>query len=193
VGTLPGGFDTDTTRNRSRTTFDLTPATSYDCRYVDTYGNTTGQLTWNATAKTLAVAGVLYFDGDITSSTNATYTGRATLYASGKIFFPNGRLLCGVSGCTSSWDTTNNLILLVAGSTTDANGFYASNNSSIQAAVYANTAAYIDNNASQWGPVIAQSIYIDQNASQSLPLTRLPPGAPGIAEVIRTIPGTWRG
>jgi Tfp pilus assembly protein PilX len=193
VGALPGGFDNDTTRNRSRATFDLTPATSYDFRYVDPYGTTTGQLTWDATARTLTVAGVLYLDGDITSSTNATYTGRATIYASGKITFPNGRLLCGISGCTSSWDTSTNLLLLVAGSTTDANGFLAANNSSIQAAVYANKAAYIDNNATQWGPVIAESIYIDQNASQSLPLTRLPPGAPGIAEVIRAIPGTWRG
>jgi hypothetical protein len=193
TGSVPGGFDTDTTRNRSRPAFDLTPASSYDCRYIDGSGNTTGQLTWNAAARTLAIAGVLYFDGDLTSSTNATYTGRATIYASGKISFPNGRLLCGISGCTSSWDTSTNLLLLVAGSTTDANGFYVGNNANIQAAVYANTAAYIDNNASQWGPVIAQSIYIDQNASQSVPLTRLPPGAPGLADVVRPISGTWRG
>ena len=192
AGSMPGGFDTDTTRNRSRPLFDLTPSTSYDCRYLDGSGNTIGQLTWNSGTSTLTAAGVLYFDGDISSSGGAIYTGRASIYASGKITFSNNATLCGISGCTSSWDSSNNLILFVAGSSTDQYGFTLSNGANVQAAVYAVTDVYVDNNAAQWGPVVARAIYIDNNAAQSKPLVRLPPGAPGLADIVRPVSGSWR-
>ncbi len=193
VGTMPGGFDTDTTRNRSRPLFDLTPSFSYDCRSVDGTGTTIGQLTWNHVTSTLTAAGLVYFDGDISSSGGAIYTGRASIYASGTITFSIGSSFCGISGCSSSWDTTSNLILFVAGSSTDQYGFTLSNNAVVQAAVYAVNDVWVDNNAEQWGPVVARSIYIDNNASQSKPLVRIPPGSPGMSEFVRPITGTWRG
>ena len=192
LGTIPGGFDTNTSMDRSRSQFDLTPVSSYDCRYVDAGGTTVGQLTWDATTSQLTVGGVIFLDGDIFTSGGATYSGRATIYTTGKVTFSNGATLCGISGCTSSWDTTNNLILFVAGTTTDTNGVYLGNNSILQGAVYATNDVYIDNNAAQWGPVIARSVYIDNNADQSKPLTRLPPGAPGIADTVKPVAGSWR-
>jgi Tfp pilus assembly protein PilX len=193
TGSVPGGFDTDTTKNRSRSQFDLTPGSSYDCRYVDGAGTTVGQLTWNAGTSALTAKGVIYFDGDILSSGSATYTGRATIYSSGKVTFNNNASLCGIPGCTSSWDTTNNLILFVAGSSTDTYGYTLSNNTNVQAAAYAVTDAQISNNATQWGPLVVRDLSISNNATQSLPIVTLPPGAPDISSVIRPISGTWRG
>jgi len=192
TGSVPGGFDTDATRNRSRSQFDLTPGSSYDCRYVNGSGTTVGQLTWNAGTSTLTAQGVIYFDGDIVSSGAATYTGRATIYSSGTVTFNNNASLCGIAGCTSSWDTNNNLIMFVAGSSTDTYGYTLSNNTNVQAAAYAVTDALVSNNATQWGPLVARDATISNNATQSLPITRLPPGAPDISSVVRPISGTWR-
>ncbi|MFN2470305.1 MAG: hypothetical protein ABR583_04820 [Gaiellaceae bacterium] len=193
-GTMPGGFDNDTTRNRSRPTFDLTPGSFYDCRYVDGAGNTVGQITWTpGSPGTLTVAGTIYFDGDITHSGSAVYAGRATIYASGKVTFTNNSTLCGISGCSSSWDTSNNVLMLVAGSTTDTNGVLFSNNAVFQGAVYAVNNVYIDNNAALWGPAVARSIYVDNNAAQHKALIRLTPGAPGVSLTVQPTPGTWRG
>jgi hypothetical protein len=193
TGSVPGGFDNDTTRNRSRAQFDLTPNSNYTCRYVDGFGTTVGELTWNKGTSTLTVAGIIYFDGDLYTSGNATYVGRATIYASGKITFANNATMCGISGCTSSWDTSNNVLMLVAGSSTDANGFMLSNGAQFQGAVYAVNDAYIDNNASQWGPVVVRSIYVDNNATQNKALVRLPPGAPGVDLTVQPAPAGWRG
>jgi hypothetical protein len=193
IGSIPGGFDTNTMLDRSRAQFDLMPTSSYDCRFVDGSGTTVGQLSWNKATSTLTVFGVIFIDGDIYVNGTATYTGRASIYTSGKVSFSNNAKICGISGCTSGWDTTNNLILFVAGTSTDTNGIYLANGSVLQGAVYAVNDVYIDNNAAQWGPVIARSVYIDNNADQSLPLTRLPPGAPGISDTVRLVAGTWRG
>ena len=192
VGSMPGGFDTDTTMNRSRGQFDLTPAFSYDCRYVDASGTTVGQLTWNSGSQTLVAQGVIFFDGNVYSSGSATYSGRATIYSSGTVTFSNNANLCGIAGCTSSWDTSTNLILFVAGSSTDTVGFQLNNGANIQAAAYAVNDVSIGNNATQWGPVIGRSITISNNASQAVPIVKLPPGAPDISNIVKIISGTWR-
>ena len=193
LGSVPGGFDTNTTRNRSRPLFDLTPSTGYDCRYIDAAGNTVGQLTWYPSSGQLTVAGTVYFDGDIRASRSAVYAGRATLYASGTVTFPNNVWLCAASGCANSWDSSNNVLMLVAGSSTDTNGVYFSNNTKFQGAVYAVNNVYIDNNAAQWGPVVARSLYVDNNADQYQALIRLPPGAPGTELTVQPVAGSWRG
>jgi Tfp pilus assembly protein PilX len=193
AGSVPGGFDTDTTLNRSRAQFNLTPNSNYTCKYVDGFGTTVGELSWNKGTSTLTVAGVIFFDGDLYHSGDATYTGRATIYSSGTVTLANNATLCGISGCTSAWDTSNNVLGFVSGSSTDSNGVMLSNNTVFQGALYAVNDVYIDNNASQWGPIVARSIYIDNNANQYKALVRLPPGTPGTDMTIQAIASSWRG
>ena len=192
-GSVPGGFDTNTTLDRSRSQFDLTPNANYSCQFVDGSGATIGQIAWNTGTSTLTASGIIFFDGDLYTSGDATYAGRATIYSSGKVTFANNATLCGVSGCTSSWDTSNNVLMLVAGSSTDTNGVLLSNNSVFQGALYAVNNVFIDNNAAQWGPVVARSIYVDNNADQYKALVRLPPGAPGIDMTVQAVAAGWRG
>src|SRR5205814_7842921 len=105
TGTVPAStgaypaFDTgDGIMNQSLnpTVFNLTPTASYSCY------TSQGQLSWNATTRTLTVAGTVFFDGSITMTTSGnqpmTYTGtgsggactqpadcQAVIYASGDI------------------------------------------------------------------------------------------------------------
>jgi Tfp pilus assembly protein PilX len=193
VGSVPGGFDTNGSLDRSRAQFDLMPNSNYSCRYVDGFGNTVGELTWNKGTSTLTVAGIIFFDGDLYANGTATYSGRATIYSSGKVTFANNAKICGISGCTSAWDTSNNVLMLVAGSSTDANGFLLSNGAVFQGAAYTVNDTYIDNNATLWGPLVSRSIYVDNNADQNKALVRLPPGAPGIDQTVQAVSSSWRG
>ena len=192
TGSMPGGFDNDTTMNRSRAQFDLTPGSSYDCRYVDGSGTTVGQLTWNAATSRLTAAGVIYFDGDIVSGGDATYTGLATIYSSGTVAFSNNATLCGIASCTSSWDAAHNLILFVAGSSTDQYGVTLAHGANVQAAAYAVDDVLLASGTALWGPAAARSVTISEDAGTWQPIVKLPPGAPGGSGVV-PIPGTWRG
>ena len=193
---IPGNFDVDTVRppNRNRPLFDLTPAAGYTCQYRDGTGAIVGELSWTGGSPgTLTVSGSVYFDGDIRHAGTAIYQGRGTIYASGKITMAIGATLCGIGGCTSAWDTSNNVLLLVAGSSTDAYGIHLSNNSKFQGALYARTGIYVDNNVVQWGPMVADTIYFDNNSDHYKALIRLTPNAPGIDKTVQPILGAWRG
>ena len=202
VGTVPGGGfdapgDTSMTPNRNRVLFDLTPFTPYSCEYRDPTTNAlVGELKWTGgSGGMLTVNCIVYFDGDIRHAGTATYQGRGTIYASGKITFSINATLCGIADCSAGWDTYNNVLLMISGSIgyTDTYGIHLGNNSVFQGALYAVKGVYIDNNAKQWGPVIADSIYVDNNADQYKALVRLPPGAPGIEKTVQPVVGGWRG
>jgi len=45
---------------------------------------TSGEISWNATAKTLTVKGTIFIDGSAKVSQTANYNGQATLYLSGR-------------------------------------------------------------------------------------------------------------
>ncbi|MDQ3777516.1 MAG: hypothetical protein M3310_01410 [Actinomycetota bacterium] len=191
---IPGGFDNDTTLNRSRATFDLTPATPYDCRVYDGSGNLVGRLSWTpGFPGTLLVDGTIFIDGDIRHTGSAVYSGRATIYSSGTVTMTNSSLLCGVATCDNSWDPSANLLLLVAGSSTDTVGLLIDNNGVYQGAAYTVNDYFLDNNAQNWGPVIARQFTIDNNAGLTKPLAFLPPGAPGIEETFQPVAGSWSG
>ena len=197
---VPGGFDlpgdTSMTPNRNRALFDLTPNTSYTCQYRDASNNVVGELSWLAGSPgTLTVKGIVFFDGDIRHVGNAVYQGRGTIYASGRITMSINATLCGIAGCSSSWDAYNNVLLFISGAglASDTWGITMSNNSVFQGALYAVKGIYIDNNARQWGPMIADTIYVDNNADQYKALVRLPEGAPGIEQTVQPVVGGWRG
>lgn len=115
-GSVPGGFDNNAvspngTPDRSRAAFDLTGA-AYSC------STGSGQINWTpGDPGTLTISGAVFFDGDIFMDNNAyaVYSGRGTIYSSGKITLNNGARLCGIVGCTSSWNTAQNVLMFVAG------------------------------------------------------------------------------
>jgi Tfp pilus assembly protein PilX len=197
TGSFPGGFDNDTTMNRSRGTVNLAPATAYDCT-VTSGGQTVGRIAWNPTTKALTIAGTIFFDGDIefTNSSEVYYTGRATIYSSGKITMRNSTRVCGTAACGATWNATENLLAFVAGSSTDATGISIEQSSIFQGALYAVNDYSEGNSATVWGPIIARQLYF-QNSTENhyVPLGTLLPGMPATyQEVIALVneSGSWQ-
>jgi hypothetical protein len=187
---MPGGFDNDTIPlNQSRATVDLTPSTAYSC------STSAGQISWTpGNPGTLTVSGVIFFDGDILMTDNAyaVYSGKATIYSSGTILLDNGARLCGIVGCTSSWNTAQNVLMFVAGEGSGT-GFLIKNNSIYQGAAYVVGDYLCNNNGVNWGPVVANWIEIDNNCDQTTPLAAMPSGAPGTTPIVRIVPATYSG
>ena len=177
---------------------DLTPSLAYDCQVKDAEGNLIGRLAWApGSPGTLTIAGTIFFDGNISfkNLTNAVYVGRATIYASGTISIANSTTLCGVVGCNSGWQATQNLLAFVAGSTTDSTSFSIANSSTLQGAIYAVNDYSEQNGATVWGPIIARQVYLANNTSNHyVPLGTLLSGMPQTSEEAISIvnqPGSW--
>jgi Tfp pilus assembly protein PilX len=191
-GSLPAGtaFDNGGGLNRSNPAFNLTPSTAYSC------STSSGQISWTpGNPGTLTVSGVIFFDGDIQLpiSTYAVYTGQATIYAYGRILFNNNAWLCGIAGCTSSWNTTQNVLMLVSGATSGY-GLDLTNNTVYQGAAYIVADYHLNNNATNWGPVVANQIYIDNNAGQTVPLQGWPAGSPtAVVRSLELVPAGYSG
>jgi Tfp pilus assembly protein PilX len=194
VGSFPGGFDNDAALNRSRGPVDLMPSTAYDCRVLDGQGNVIGQLTWTPgqgqAPGSLIAKGTIYFDGDITLSHNAfgVYSGRATIYSSGRVTFANSVKLCGTAACDGTWNANQNLLAFIAGSSTDSVGFLLANNTSFQGAVYAVNDYSQANSSDMWGPVIARQLFISNNThNHYVPFGTLLPGMPATYEEVTVL------
>ena len=97
-----------------------------------------------------------------------------------------------MAACDATWDTTSDLLVLVAGESTLATGISLANNSVFQGAMYAVNDYSASNNVQNWGPVIARSVNISNNAGQIMPLPSLPVGAPGAGSGVTVVAGTWR-
>ena len=169
-GSFPGGFDTgDGLMNRSLPApVNLMPATAYDCVFKSGQ-NTLGRIAWTGgSSGTLTISGTIFFDGDVILSNNANgvYKGRGVIYTSGRIELSNWTTLCAAVSCAENdWDPNENLIVFVAGSSTDANGFWIHNNSKFQGAVYAVNDFREENSAVMQGPVVARQLYFEQYAA----------------------------
>ena len=108
-------FDKNTTRNNDNST-NISSSTvglfgaSYDC-YVGT-----NHLQWNSATKSLTANGTFYFDGTLTTPSgggNIVYNGEASFYFTGGVTWNNGSL-CGIAGCGAGWDTSQNVLFVVA-------------------------------------------------------------------------------
>ena len=196
---VPPAFDNDGVMNRSLSSaVNLTPALAYDCQVLDGQGNLLGRLTWTpGSPGTLTIAGTIFFDGNIVfqNSVNAVYVGRATIYAAGTITLQNSVFLCGVAGCNSNWQATQNLLAFVAGSSTDTVGLTIQNSSIFQGAIYVVNDYAEQNSASVWGPIISRQISL-QNSSTNhyVPLGTLLGGMPQTSQNAISIvnqPGSW--
>ena len=176
----------------------LSPALPYDCQVNDAQGNLLGRIAWTpGSPGTLTISGTLFFDGDIVfqNLVNAVYVGRATIYASGTISLQNSSTLCGVAGCDSSWNATQNLLAFVAGSSTDTVGFSIANSSTFQGAIYAVNDYSEQNGTSVWGPIIARQVSLENNTQNHyVPLGTLLGGMPQSSKEAVSIvnePGSW--
>lgn len=200
-GSVPP-FDNDGMLNRSLPgAIDLMPFTPYSC-IVEVGSLVFGQLTWTpGSPGSLVVDGAIFFDGDIVmrAAPTALYSGRGTIYASGSITIEGSRKLCGAwdgDGCDwAAWDPNENLLAMVAGTSTDEYGFTLQSSSEFQGAVYAVTDYKREGSSISQGPVIANSFLLEgESAVGWNPTEILPEGAPGLHRLsIYRIPGTFSG
>jgi hypothetical protein len=190
TGSMPGGFDNDTTLNVSRAAVNLTPGSSYDCQYWEN-GSLVGRLTWSSSSHVLTILGTILFDGPLQIGTG-TYSGRGTIYATGQITSGNGDELCGVAACDPSWDPATNMLVLVSGEQAQQFGIDFANNTVFQGGLYAANDYNAKNNVQNFGPVIARQIFIKNNPGITLTIPSLPPGAPGSDTLVQPVQGSWR-
>lgn len=188
----PPVFDTNApTRDNSVVTiFELAAATSYTCR-VGPLGSPSGELSWNATTKTLTVYGTIFIDGSakITNGALNSYNGQATIYLSGTLLIANNTLLCGgISGnnCDfAAWNPNTEMLTFVAngsgGQAGTGNSILVDNNSVFQGGLFATAGLEYKNNARSDGPMVGDEIKLANNVQndQFPTITTVPVGMPG--------------
>ena len=192
-GNFPGGFDDDGFLNESLAEVNLAPSTPYDCKVFD-QGQLIGQISWapgqGALPGTLTISGVIFFDGKVKLSNNANviYKGKGVIYATGQVRLLNNAKLCGISGCTSSWNPNLDMLVFVAGTTSSNDGFEIKNNGRFQGAAYVEHDFREWNNATVYGPIIARKIRVRNNAVHHfIPFSTLLPGMPASATSTTTL------
>jgi Tfp pilus assembly protein PilX len=200
TGAYPA-FDTgDGSMNRSLpTVFNLTPAASYSC-YTGQ-----GQLSWNATTRTLTVNGTVFFDGSITMTTSGnqpmTYTGtgnggactgtgscQSVIYASGDITIDSEKLCAKLNsqGSDCDWSTTpanggwnpNNKILIFASNGTTGVTVGPSQ-TSFQGGLYATNTIATGQSALTEGPLVSgtKTVVLGQQFGGTFPAITIAPFA----------------
>jgi hypothetical protein len=197
TGSFPGGFDNNSVQDNSNGTIDLTPNSSYDCQFVEGT-NLVGEIAWNNATKAMSINGVLFFDGNGNFSQATVYSGRATPYFAGTIALGGGNV-CGIASCPNSWDSTHNLMVLVAGSNAQSPSFAINlnNNAQFQGAADCNGDFNESNQVGVCGSVIAHQVFLSNNANDSyVPFGTPVPGQPaqtGYTETLVLVPGSYTG
>ena len=169
--------------------------TDYDC-FVGA-----NEIKWNHTTKQLTANGIFYFDGTLTSpggNTNIVYSGEASFYFTGGVTWSNGSL-CGISGCTTSWDTSQNVLFMVADCTASPPGgcvSVSSANTVVQFGVYATTTYKLSGGAGNMAPVLCDTFTISGGTDILVPIKNFPPGTPAPSTSVSytgTPPVGWTG
>jgi hypothetical protein len=194
-GSFPGGFDNDGAMNGSLPDVDLF-ASNYDCS-VSVGGTQVGRIAYTAGSPgTLLIDGTVFVDGNIVMSgaQDVVYSGRGTIYASGRIDLQGSQKICGAwaAGCDqAAWNPATNMLLLVSGSTSDDPSFNAGGAAQFQGGVYAAGNYAQSSSAQVQGPKIAESVTLSGSGQASFPpYAYLPPGAPMAKPVVTT--NGWR-
>jgi Tfp pilus assembly protein PilV len=171
--------------------FNLTPNTSYTCRYYDIAPNENdllGELSWNNTTKVLTVRGVVFIDGSayISNNTVNRYDGLATLYLSGTFRIDGNAQLCGgIAGgnCDfSAWDpNADNLGIIANGTDVSGYGVLLQNSARFQGSIYATYAVLLENSTQYDGPMVAGTFKLENNIqTHEFPtIISVPVGWPG--------------
>jgi hypothetical protein len=165
-------------------TFYLTPAsgpgsTGYTCTISDgVSGATTGSITYNSSAHTLAWYGDIYLSGNLdwSNSTPVTYTGIGSFFVAGTVTAANLSVLCvhvasgtcdyanaNTVGNTDYWDTSKSVMII------EAHGLVSSTNTNFQGGLYSDTEISLGGGSSgDQGPLVSPQLIIP---GQSLNLT----------------------
>ena len=189
--TVTGGFGTTTwtvIRGVNGSTAS-SHVTSQSVHWDD--ADTIGELSWNATTRTLTVKGTIYIDGSasITNGYTNVYNGQSTLYLSGTFLINNNSKLCGAvsgSNCAfSTWNPNNELLTIVtSGSglgTEGQDGILVDNNAQFQGGLFADYDVEFTNNARSDGPIVGRTVWLANNVQndQFPTITVVPVGMPG--------------
>jgi Tfp pilus assembly protein PilX len=188
VMTVTGGYGTTSwivSRGASGTT-----AASHASTQTVLWDDSTpsGELSWNATTKTLTAKGTILIDGSAKISNSAlnTYNGQATLYLSGT-FYANGSLCAKFSGSAcdfANWNPNTELLTIVAngsgGQVNPGNSIQFANNFSFEGALFGTNAIEFGNNVSIGGPIVGSQILLSNNLiTNNFPVvTTVPVGMP---------------
>jgi hypothetical protein len=130
-----------------------------------------GELSWNASTKTLTVKGTIYIDGSAKISNGAlnSYNGQATLYLTGT-FRATGSVCGSVSGSAcafSTWNPNTEMLTIVAegqgGQVNPGDSIQVDNNFSYQGGLFATHAVEFGNNVNVDGPVVGSQILLSNN------------------------------
>ncbi len=177
--------------NNNAGSINLTPNSSYSCKYYDIPPNQTdllGELSWNNTTKKLTVKGAIYIDGSayISNNTVNEYDGLATLYLSGTFRIDGNAQLCGgvaASNCDfAAWDpNTDNLGIIANGNDGSGYSVLLQNSARLQGSIYATNAVLLENSTQYDGPMVAGTFKLENNiATHEFPtITSVPVGWPG--------------
>jgi hypothetical protein len=172
IMTVTGGFGTNTwtvTRGSSGTT----AASHVSGQTLVNYDIApSGEISWNATTKTLLVQGTIFIDGSAKISNGAinTYNGQAALYLSGT--FRGTGSLCAMSSGSScdftTWNPNSEMLTIVANGNGGSNvnpgdSIMFDNNEFFEGALYATNAVEFGNNMSVGGPVVGSQILLSNN------------------------------
>ena len=206
LGTTPSPlastvFDNDTTQNASAGTFELTPNSSYAC--ISTSGASKGYLIWNngfstitvsgvsVPSKTLAINGSIFFDGNVSISQSATYTGTAAIEVAGTVTFNgNGTTVCATSPCntaSTAWQGSsgnNSMMTLVALASSGNSITFTNNSQTFQGSLWTQPTAgmtFVKNGVTVEGPMSIGSFDSSFNNATLIPLPiikNMPVGAP---------------
>ena len=105
-----------------------------------------GELSWNATTKTLTVNGTIMIDGSAKVSNSAmnSYNGLATLYLSGTLRLTGslcGKVASSGTACDATgWNPNNEMLMIVAngngGQVNPGDSIFMDNNNSYQGGLY---------------------------------------------------------
>lgn len=204
-------FDNNTTLDNSDTSISsvMFGSTAYDCKIGSaaqpcTTTTSVCELKWAPSTSTLTSSGTcqatatppcgseFYFDGSLNISSNITYTGLATFYFTGGVGTTGSPTFCASSAksgnttCTSAWDTTKDVIVMVAGCWSNSTGSTLTTsgcvslggNAVAQFGVYAVTNYSTSGGASNMGPVLSNSFSLGGGAQTLIPLHYFPPGTP---------------
>ena len=184
-------FDNDGTLNNSLGNANLFPNSWYDCV------NGSNEIKWCpsvdaahgcSAADTLFVDGTFFFDGNLNlqGNTHVKYTGLGTIYVTGTISTSGNFSICGSATCGADWDTSTAALVFVAACWANADGSslvtskcvnYGGNNT-MQVATYCKTNYFIAGTATNWGPVLADTLSLNGNMSELIPFKVMPPGTP---------------
>src|SRR5262249_18418902 len=129
---------------------------------------------------------------------NVVYNGEASWYFDGGMTWSTGSL-CGIAGCGAGWDTSQNVLFIVANCTGQPSSgcvSISSANTTDQFGVYPDGTYKVSGNSGNMAPVICDQFFISGGTDTLVPIRNFPPGTPApttSVSYLGTPPTGWSG